>query len=47
MGQKLNGGGWEQVLQVPDLHFKTCNLGPMAAFFFAKTTPEPADNDQT
>ena len=28
MSQKLNGGGQEQALQVPDLHFKICNSRP-------------------
>ena len=31
MSHKLNGGGREQALQVPDLHFKICNLAPKSA----------------
>ena len=47
MSQKLNGGGGEQASQVPDLHFKICNLGPKPAFFFLpKTALEPAKNGQ-
>ena len=46
MSQKLNGGGRERVLQVPDLHFKICNLGPKSAFFLAKTVLELAENGQ-
>ena len=36
MSWKLNGGGREQASQVPDLHFKICNLGPKSAFFGPK-----------
>ena len=39
MGQKLNGGGRERALQVPDFHFKICNLGPKLAFFFWPNLP--------
>ena len=46
MSKKLNGGGRERALQVPDLHFKICNLGPKSAFFLPKTTLEPAENVQ-
>ena len=46
MSQKLNGGGRERALQVPDLHFKICNLGPKSAFFLPKTALEPAENGQ-
>ena len=45
LSQKLNGGSWEWASQVPDLHFKICNLGPKSAFFFPKTL-EPAQNGQ-
>ena len=34
MSQKVNGGGRERALWVPDLNFKICNLGPKSAFFF-------------
>ena len=47
MSQKLNGGGRERVSQVPDLHFKICNLGPkLASFFLPKTALKPAENGQ-
>ena len=47
MSKKLNGGGRERALQVPDLQVKICNLGPKSAFFFVpKTTLEPAENVQ-
>ena len=47
MSQRLNSGGREQALQVLDLHFKICNLGPKSAFFFLrKTALEPAENGQ-
>ena len=36
MSQNLNGGGREKALQVPDVHFKFCNLGPKSAFFCQK-----------
>ena len=47
MSQKFNGGGREWVSQVPDLHFKICNLGPKSPFFLLpKTTLEPAENGE-
>ena len=46
MSQKLNGGGRERASQVPDLHFKICNLGPNTAFVCPKTRLEPAENSQ-
>ena len=46
MSQKLNGGGQEQASQVPDLHFKICNLGPKSAFFLPKKALELAKNGQ-
>ena len=46
MSQKLNGGGREQASQVPDLHFKICNLGPKSAFFLPNTALEPVENSQ-
>ena len=33
---KFSGGGRERASQVPDLHFKICNLGPKSAFFCPK-----------
>ena len=39
MSQKLNGGSLERASQVPDVHFKICNLGPKSAFFLS---PKPA-----
>ena len=39
-------GGRERASQVPDLHFKICNLGPKSAFFLPKPAPEPAKNGQ-
>ena len=39
MSQKLHGGGLERASQVPDLHFKFCNLGPKSAFFFCPKPP--------
>ena len=45
--RKVNGGGRERALQVLDLHFKICILGPKSAFFFLpKTALEPAENGQ-
>ena len=46
MSRKLNGGGRERVSQVPDLHFKICNLVPKSAFFLPKSALEPAENGQ-
>ena len=46
MSQKLNGGGRERASQVPDLHFKICNLGPKSAFLLPKIALEPAENGQ-
>ena len=46
MSQKLNAGGRERASQVPDLHFKICNLGPKSAFFMPKTALEPDRNGQ-
>ena len=46
MSQKLNGGGRQRVSQVPDLHFKICNLGPKSAPFLPETALEPAGNGQ-
>ena len=40
MSKKLNGGGRERASQVPDLHFKICNLGPKSAFFFYPKPPK-------
>ena len=45
MSQKLNGGGQERALQVPNLHFEICNLGPKSAFL-PKTALELAENGQ-
>ena len=36
MNEKLNGGGREQVAQVPALYFKICNFGRKLAFFCPK-----------
>ena len=46
MSQKLNGGGRERASQVPDLHFKICNLGSKSALFLPKTALEPAESGQ-
>ena len=46
MSHKLNGGVRERALQVPDLHFKICNLGPKAAFFLPNSVLESAENGQ-
>ena len=46
MSRELNGGGRERASQVPDLHFRNCNLGPKSAFFLPKTALEPAENGQ-
>ena len=46
MSQKLNAGVWERASQVPDLHFKICDLGPKSAFFLPKTALELAENRQ-
>ena len=43
---KLNSGGRKWVSQLPDLHFKICNLGPKSAFFLPKPALEPAENGQ-
>ena len=46
MSQKVNGGGRERALQVPELHFKICNVGPKSAFFLRKAALKPAENGQ-
>ena len=37
--QRWRPGTGVASLQVPDLHFKICNLGPKSAFFFAQNSP--------
>ena len=46
MSQKLNSGGQERTSQVPDLHFKICNLRPKSALFLPKSALELAENGQ-
>ena len=46
MTQKLNGGGRERASQVPDVHFKICNLWPKSAFCLPKTALETVKNGQ-
>ena len=43
---KTQRGGRERVSQVPDLHFKICNIEPKSAFFLPKTALEHAENGQ-
>ena len=42
MSQTINGDGQERASQVPDIHFKICNLGPIGLFF-----PKPPYNVMT
>ena len=43
---KFSGCALERASQVPDLHFKICNLVPKSAFFLPKTALEVAENGQ-
>ena len=47
MSPKFNGGGREQALQVPELHFKISNFGLKISLCFPQAPLELAQNGQT